>query len=421
MPITINRKIVDKISGPVSTYIFEPTEKNLENNPYAPIFILFGDWHLSSKNYCDPNEGDGNDYKIFDINFLKLFSDLVEVKEEKEENGTVDFYLEGGPFHLKRIDKSPWPTNTPMHDLWIMFKDCYYNKRMETEPLNMEMYKQIKNIRWQSGDIRFFPTEMIHLSVFIEIFINNIDTNKRLIFKDNMNGLNKYIIKYLRQNICIYSEFKDEILNTEFTEEKFIEKNIKNVSLIRKQLLKCGNKKEKIEEQCIKYVKSIYEKYLNDSVEELHEVHEEVLSLFKNDPYSSEADKYLDNIRGSYMDGTLKRYLQALKIVNSMKLDLYSLVRSFKIMTSIEFNKQKDTTNYSLPPLINIFYFGDLHIENIRQFLSTNGYKELVTISNTPFIETNNTDEINRCIDFKKYNTKLEAIIEILINKRNSL
>jgi hypothetical protein len=154
MPLIINDKEVNYLSGPVSMYIYEPTDGYLEEFPYAPILILFGDGHNSDANYCGESAP-----KIFDTAFLRLISDAVAGnKEKKEQDGIVDFYLEGGDLHttLNYYETKKFP----MEQLWNLFKDCYTNSRMEGRKTILEKSKEtcepIKNIRWQSGDARFF-------------------------------------------------------------------------------------------------------------------------------------------------------------------------------------------------------------------------------------------------------------------------
>jgi hypothetical protein len=77
-------------------YIVDPTDEYLKIFPYAPILILFGDRHNDDKGYCDPVTN-----KIFDTEFLQLISDAVAGNsEKKEQDGIVDFYLEGGDIYI---------------------------------------------------------------------------------------------------------------------------------------------------------------------------------------------------------------------------------------------------------------------------------------------------------------------------------
>jgi hypothetical protein len=113
MPFIIDDKQINKISGPVSMHVLTPTKTDL------PLFILFGDIHANDANMCKGDESDGV-YKIYDVNFLKLFDTLTTPDEP------IDFYVEGGDLHSKMYDKPPSNENNyPMEKLWDLYVECY--------------------------------------------------------------------------------------------------------------------------------------------------------------------------------------------------------------------------------------------------------------------------------------------------------
>ena len=160
MSLTINGKIVNKLSGPVSMYLLFPTNECSTLYSNAPIFILFGDNHRDDKGFCQDNDKIGS-YKVFDPNFLQLLSDVIGKKnEELKENRMIDFYLEGGEIH--KFDITEYPQERPLEQLWSLFTKCYNNRYETTQDLSdkdKENCGKMKNIRWQSGDIRFFKEE----------------------------------------------------------------------------------------------------------------------------------------------------------------------------------------------------------------------------------------------------------------------
>jgi hypothetical protein len=98
MPFYINGKTVTRLSGPVSMHLLTPTDEYLKIYPYAPLYILFGDKHKDSTGFCTDPIIEKGDYTIYNPNFLQLFNDALNKKEGEKENGTIDFYVEGGAY-----------------------------------------------------------------------------------------------------------------------------------------------------------------------------------------------------------------------------------------------------------------------------------------------------------------------------------
>jgi len=165
MPLIFNEANIKFISGPVSMYILNPTDSFLKRNPYAPVFILFGDWHGRPDGFCFSTGDDNRDFsqyscKVFSLIFLKLLSDLVEKKEDMKDDmkddkaKLINFYIESGHAHI-----TPYtPINQePLLQLWGWMSKCYNNIRMELtdeqKQLKTNFDKYLKNIRCQSGDV----------------------------------------------------------------------------------------------------------------------------------------------------------------------------------------------------------------------------------------------------------------------------
>ena len=90
-----------------------------------------------------------------------------------------------------------------------------------------------------------------------------------------------------------------------------------------------------------------------------------------------------------------------------MKLDLYSIVRSFKLMSNTE----------SKHPLINIFYFGDFHIKNINGFLKSKTHNFKIDIPNQPIDPDPN--KANRCMDLTSSIVNLNDLVNKLKTRRS--
>jgi hypothetical protein len=413
MPLKIGGKDVNKLSGPVSIYILKPSPKYLKEFPYAPIYILFGDHHFSANNFCvNADEEEKGNYKFFSENFLQLLSDAVG--DER-----IDFYTEGGPFHLKDFDiSSKLTANTPMHDIWIMFKKCYYNTRMkEMQTFDIQTYKKLKNIRWQSGDIRFFPKEKYNLEEFIRKFLNNKELKD--LNKDDFEKHVSRFVEILKNDIYIHISH-DKIANDiEITEQEFIDKHIKENGLIKKQIDK-SPKKNYIEEECVKYTKMVYKNSLNGYMKgfiNFTNFHNTIKTLFSHDYDSDEMNKVISFIYANYRNGKLQTYSYILTYIYSLRPDLYILARSFKLMT--QYSEQSNVPPDNKHPLINICYYGNFHIKNINSYLISENYSSLYSkdIDDTDDVKLE-TDKTNRCIELNT-ETNLNILIDELKKSRD--
>lgn len=172
MPVIINGTPVDKISGPISMYILTPKKNELFKN--LPVYMLFGDHHTSTENTCDFK--DPNTYNIYDINFLSLLNSVATSKEP------IDFYIEGGDLHKFKL-KSPYSKKNPMHKLWNLYIECYNNRRV-LQPLAKYEHKtpcdKIDNIRWHSGDLRYFSDKKLQMKCNMEKFLDSLQFEKGL-------------------------------------------------------------------------------------------------------------------------------------------------------------------------------------------------------------------------------------------------
>jgi len=404
MSIKIGKTDIYKISGPVSMYVLYPTIDYLKEHRYAPIFILFGDSHHSNKGYCQ----EGNVPKIFDIEFLKLLSDAVKSDNEKdgeeyEEDGKVDFYVEGGDHHLMEIKESE--NKHPMEEIWVLFTKCYNNKRMERLPLNESnkiICNKIPNIRWQSGDIRFFykETKICNLLKYLDRFIKKVKN------ADGINEKVKFItyIRYyfLRSKYKCQQELKDTMIDADSAYREYVEDS---KSLINKQLMKINSGDINANETIIEEFKNEFYKYIemvfNEHFEKDNEgellktiknIHNKFLEIFYCEIYSI-AD-IINDLYKDYQNGNLVKYIDFLMMRDSIKADLYTLARSYKIMTYKKNTNEKNITR----PLINVCYFGHLHMVHIKKhLLLDNKYEEVVNVYNTSY--GLHPDHQNRCVD----------------------
>jgi hypothetical protein len=398
MFITINGKNVNKISGPVSMYVLYPKIDYLKEHRYAPIFILFGDSHHSNKGYCEEDKVP----KIFDPNFLNLLSNAVKSDKEKdgEEDGKVDFYVEGGDHHLMEIKE--YETKHPMEEIWVLFTKCYSNERMKRLPLNesdRSICNEIPNIRWQSGDIRFFykETKICNLFKYLERFMKKVKN------KDSIDERVKFVtyIRYyfLRSSYKCQKELEDNIFSMSNLYNEYVENSN---SLINKQLTKINSGDidadietiEKFKKEFELYIEMVYAEHFQEYGLEanMKSIHDKFKNLFNNNIYSV-AD-IIDDLYEDYKTGNIDKYIDFLMMRDSIKADLYTQARSYKIMKNNKYTDKKNITR----PLINVCYFGHLHMVHIKNYLLLDEkYKAVVNVYNE--LSSSHQDKQNRCVD----------------------
>ena len=395
MSLNINGTDINKISGPVSMYLLKPTDDYLKKFPYAPILILFGDQHNGTKGFCQQVDNEKGHYKVSDVNFLRLLSDIVE------EKGIIDFYVEGGDIHYTHKTQD---TNggEPMPELWNLFIKCYNNPKMQDRKISVENKPTcdlIPNIRWQSGDIRNFQKERDTCNIW-ELLDINISTAFSEAYNEGKRDTQDEILKkYIRMTIeaSRRPDCKKEIEYT-FTAIESKELYIDNAnSLIYKQInksLASDDKKDYFKFRLYKYIDNFHKIYLRKDI--INEVHIWFKRLFQLELHTEESEEMLNNIIDYHNNGRLRIYLEFLIYRKCLMLDLYTLARIFKTMHGSIPDKR---------PLINICYFGSTHISSMYEFLTKVPYKDeyayTASIQNH-YVESN--EKINRCIEFGSQN-----------------
>ena len=406
---------------------------------------MFGDSHNSSTNYCknadekddyedydlyDDDEEDGEGglarqikighYRVFNKYFLKLLSDIVSY------DGVVDFYIEGGEIHKRKRDIIPKMKEFPMNKFWRLFYKCYYNERMDQTQIQKNYYnfcaKYTKNIRWQSGDARFFQqtNKKLDLGEFLEDFI----TKYRIKYfgRDKEDNFSNFY-NFCHEEILLYPRdlnWRIDLEKAKIDRGSIFDEYVnKRGSLIRKQLDKITNddlRKELIT-RFKNYIDNIDREYLNDENRAfLIKAFTDFQDLLKCEPRSNDAYEFIDIIWNMYQNKELIRFLGLLIKLRAIMADLYILARCYKIMNNLATNLDSHLTE----PLINACYFGGMHMENIKNFLTKkNGeypdYNLIMGISN---INHNlNTHGQNRCLTIKD-NLDMDGLIDRLIRRR---
>ena len=406
MPLLIDDKKVQNISGPVSMYILYPNDDYLREFPYAPIYILFSDAHFGSGRYCSNDDTDNNiiHFYVFDKEFLQLFSNEVGVDG-------VDLYLEaGGKTHdfskeNENETKSTSGELGPMFWLWGLFRECYSNTRMGRVPAKDSGCGDIKNIRWQSSDIRFFGQYKAY---------NFVDDNLNFHVEESDVYFEKFkkLIMYPK-----FKAYKDIIL---LTQEEFINKYLYgDESLIVKQLkkIKDESKRRYLITEFENYIIREYGKVEKPQLEKFMNLKDAMIRMSNND-YSDEYNKAYEDVKTAFSTGLFTQYRNWCELLFSVLPDLYILARSHKYMAKTNEDDSKEEIKY---PLVNIVYYGDYHVNNLVNFLGSKWYTVKENFSNLKDGKIIN-DKIDdfRCIFIPEGKTiDLNAMITQLKTRRS--
>ena len=427
MPLIFNEASINFISGPVSMYILNPTDSFLKRNPYAPVFILFGDWHGRSDGFCFSTGDDNRDFsqyscKVFSLIFLKLLSDLVEKKEDMKDDkaGLVNFYIESGHAHI-----TPYtPINQePLLQLWGWMSKCYNNIRMELtdeqKQLKTNCDKYMKNIRWQSGDVRYFykVQKKMYLWDFLVKFVNKFNTLEK-------NETNFTLLLNIELGAYNQNHWKIVLENTVIEPEQLCEIYLNDHSiLIRKQLEKISDERfrESLLQRFRDYIYYIDTKNDTDTTKILMgNVHSVIIDIIRSEPSTEKRILNVKKLWGYFQYGELIKYNSFLLTRLAIMTDLYTIARSYKTMC-----KSTDES-----PLINVLYFGAYHTENIASFLTKEysygseekirDYDLLYEIKLPTEYTINPSINIKRCLTITQ-NINLKQLIDRLKNSRNDM
>jgi len=395
MPLVIEGREIRKISGPVSMYILVP--KDNSDFPNLPVYMLFGDVHNSDENMCPENPGVSGEYKIYDLEFLGMLNSLGAPEHP------IDFYVEGGDFHNKSYD-DPFSDNYPMQQLWNLYSECYtHNGRKIAQYAHNTECKNISNIRWQSGDPRFFDDypksyllncNMKRLLGLVNFSIDRDNRHLMLLqaaidlFKENQ-GCSKKLLS--RKSVGVKLSLEEELTGLK---KIILDKN----SFIFKQLKKIKPKRRVI---LIDWIKT-YCDYSYADVVTTNEITTDLLAEFNQ--LHLNCIKYIEKyINGKYIDTEFfKEHLQDnnwkklmfyyLYLCDKYRivLDIYTLCRTFKYLDVKGSN-----------PVMNIVYTGNSHTEGLIYFLET--VSGLYTVKNIQDFSMDSVKylkkPINRCVD----------------------
>lgn len=399
--LIISGKKITSISGPVSFYYLRPTKQVYDdgNKEYFPLVVLFGDYHRSDKNYCEPCNC-GYEYKGVKSNkpcCYKLDDNFFISKINRlASKYTVDFYTEtsfgGTGIGFKGGMMKEFTTGR--------FLSCY-NKKLK------HLCAVGKNIRWQAGDIRMSGCdfekityekgfERQHIITVSEKYMKNSYIEFQLSYllvllsNGDFEKFNKFIPKtffgdviYFRNFLMSIFDKKENKFNIEKFAKLFFSILTKDNSAIYKQVEKqtFRNFNE------MKEWEDIYCRSLKNVIYNIYKTHDKLENMkyymYYIPEYVSEKIQVDKNFKGF-----IELFMHS---INSSFLDIYVISRMFK---QPENGKRSD---------ISFCYFGDSHIINIVHLLLSTGAYELVAFKNV-----DNKLDPSRCVNLNDIYVNLD-------------
>jgi len=393
MPLIIKDKIIDHISGPVSFSLLKP-----KVNIKLPSILLFGDVHLSTKGMCNCKQ-DGC-YNIYDKSFLQILD---------ESFMNIDFYIEAWFLEYQRVQatneeqilkyiKIAEDKKFPIFMLREKIMLCYVKELRGSEL--WKKYSPTQNMKYHYVDTR------CSCSYYIESLLHNIELTPHPTEHDSLSLSNLYSYNNLHPKIienCIirlkkkYGSYYFKILDFQYlltfdlqkAIDLFFELATPENSLIIKQYNKLPKSLRDIDMWKDVFVK--YYKYIFDTESNLTSEVLEARKLFYKTLLNDNLDEIIKMTKNDELCKLLLQTSQS--VLSSMYLDIYYL---FRMLKKIE---EKDSSK------INICYFGDYHVENIKYLLTT--ILEFYTVINEINAQGDideRTDSFNRCLKMPNIN-----------------
>ena len=401
-----NEHVISQLSGPVSIVILQPNAKSTYFQAYkkAPLFILFGDIHCSDANLCKPSPGA---IRIYDINFLNMMCSILK------DNEVIDVCTEGE--NLTNQTNITTLTREPIYAFHNLVRICNNFKKEDSEN-----YKMVQKIRWHHTDIRFWtlyipevqkvredrPRKYYNMFEFLSI---RVDGNK--LYKDNY----KPDIFYK-----VFQSYRSKLIDEGYSFEANIAVNVIEIysklvenrySLINYQISKITEESDrKFLKQKIKlYIEYMYDKECNlstlipkDLGILIRQMHNKMIGFCNGDLVG------LEEIHGTREYTIYKNFILR---IETIKLDIFTFAKSFTRML--------ETTAET--PIINMCYFGNLHIQNMTHFITKilnsggvggDAYNVILTHGIGQDAPNPLSKDANRCLDFSQI--KKSSISELL-------
>ena len=424
---------INKLSGPSGMGLLVPDIKSDYFHAYlnAPVFILFSDVHFSAANLCTVDVP--NKHHIYKIEFLQMLSNILI------ENEVIDFYTEGTDFTDRVIPLIEQDKNEPMLVLFNLVIQCNRFKRENTPE-----YNSIKKIQWHHGDIRFWTPDISPQYEDVKTDISKkkckfYNMKEFLLEKIEMNSYYGYYHKSDAIFQYLFLAYANEIKSRDFILDKYIAVDPEEIyirlieskfSLINYQISKIQDKSSQtfLKEKFKLYITYIYNQNFTDAKKsitdltpkifnkEIRTIHSHIVWLFNISQTTTmveDQQKYSIKIHTSPYYPIYKKFIFLFECI---KLDMFTFAKSFTRMVESK----------GIDPIINICYYGRIHINNMIYFLTNIlSYQQIFYrdgLEGQQQYDEINTHNVNRCLDLSNINkVSLAQILNIIRQKKINL
>ena len=430
MPLIVNHKNINTISGPVSMTILSPhievaKQYHNQNNMFMPILILFGDQHYSTEHMCTKCNQKGGCHAVYDLEFIEQFDSLAS------KHHPIDIFVEGLFFdkyvqHVKFSDiGEPSAPDAPLTKFLTDYLPCYQRNTKEcpTDKLRWhfcdarqlslkfdikrDIVRYLPKYRYETylSSIISWIKPLLQLYVDKRLTKDYIESVAFDMIQHNFGSNIKFyrhIIQMMKLQLTEPESFIDAFL---FQSHKFVKKHSIIMKQIRKQKYKPYNK-EFFQVAFRNYFLQIIvpkanKVYLHNgiSTDKFHkfinlfiDICEELLNVYqsKTNNIKSLIKSFFKCLQGDVLfDNIIEILYEYIVLINSVMLDMYFINRLFK--------KPKNDKN----SVLSIAYLGNFHIVNLINWFETTLNYNVVFHKN--MLHYYNDDEPNRCIDIPSY------------------
>ena len=309
-----------------------------------------------------------------------------------------------------------------MHEFHNLVRYCNKIKQDKTQG-----YEFLDKIRWQHTDIRFWtldtpelkevtqkrPRKYYHMALFL---LSIVEKHPLFLKNPTSEMFARVFAASAKQfNLAGYTFEANIAVNV----REIYSKLVKNrYSLINYQISKITEESDRefLKTKICEYINYMYkiECTLSKlSPEELgpliRQTHDQIIRLYN----SKITAKEIDELKEMYASNEYIIYKNYILNIGTIKFDMFTFAKSFTRMLN--------PTPDSQPPIINMCYFGNLHIQNMTYFITKilnsegvggDAYNVILTHGIGQDAPNPLSKDANRCLDFSQI--KKSSISELL-------
>jgi hypothetical protein len=165
MSLTINNMVIEKLNGPVITFVAKPKKKN-DN---IPTFLIFGEKHTNITSSCESHQ-DNTEVQTAKVNdqFNEIFTQLNQMAETIDVHFYAEHFFDTDINAIIKDDTTTQETvlnditkkmaNIEFEGLLKIVEEtkryCYYNELRKKTISIFKTACRFPNIKWQYSDIR---------------------------------------------------------------------------------------------------------------------------------------------------------------------------------------------------------------------------------------------------------------------------